>query len=320
MAFVSGILRITVVARLARLGLVSVAMSLAAGSGVARSWDAESPRIRPPVPAPSLLALARAHEHGEGIPKDYTKAAELYCKAARMGNSEAQFSLGWMYANGRGMQRDDASAAVLFGMAAKQGHEYARKMLRYVGESNDRVPRCLREERSVAAIESDTEVKWPEAASAKARKVVELVHKFAPEYAVDPRLALAVIMAESNFREDARSPKNAQGLMQLIPETAERFSVRNAFDPAQNIRGGLAYLRWLLAYFRGDVALVAAGYNAGEGAVDKYGGVPPYQETQAYVRKILSLFRKEVHPYDERMAEPSPTVRLPRGLPRKAKG
>ena len=94
------------------------------------------------------------------------------------------------------------------------------------------------------------------------------------------------------------SPKNAQGLMQLIPETSARFNVKKPFDPVQNIRGGLAYLRWLLAYFRGDVTLVAAAYNAGEGTVERYRGVPPYAETRAYVQRIKRHFRKDEHPYD----------------------
>jgi soluble lytic murein transglycosylase-like protein len=140
------------------------------------------------------------------------------------------------------------------------------------------------------------------------RGIIELVFKLAPEYQVNPKLALAVITAESAFNVNARSAKNAQGLMQLIPETAARFNVKNAFDPVQNIRGGLAYLRWLLAYFRGDVALVAAGYNAGEGAVDRYRGVPPYRETQGYVKSILSLFKSREHPYDSSISDASPLL------------
>jgi soluble lytic murein transglycosylase-like protein len=108
------------------------------------------------------------------------------------------------------------------------------------------------------------------------------------------------------------SPKNAQGLMQLIPETAERFNVRKPFDPEQNIRGGMAYLRWLLAYFKGNVALVAAAYNAGEGAVNRYAGVPPYAETKGYVRRIRELFQKDEHPFDPSITTPSPE--LPRIL------
>ena len=92
--------------------------------------------------------------------------------------------------------------------------------------------------------------------------------------------------------------------MQLIPETASRFNVKDSFDPVENIKGGLAYLRWLLAYYRGNVALAVAGYNAGEGAVDRYKGVPPYKETQNYVRRILSSSRTE-HPFDAGVAAAS---------------
>jgi soluble lytic murein transglycosylase-like protein len=107
---------------------------------------------------------------------------------------------------------------------------------------------------------------------------------------------------ESGFNQRALSPKNAQGLMQLIPETAQRFRVKNAFDPEQNIRGGLAYLQWLLALFQGDVRLVVAAYNAGERAVERYRGIPPYRETQSYVQKVTSLYRKTTHPFGDALA------------------
>jgi len=97
----------------------------------------------------------------------------------------------------------------------------------------------------------------------------------------------AVMRAESNFDPLARSSRNAQGLMQLIPETAERFAVRDPLDPVENLRGGMGYLRWLLSYFRGDVVLALAAYNAGEGTVRRYGGVPPFAETRNYVARIL---------------------------------
>ena len=98
---------------------------------------------------------------------------------------------------------------------------------------------------------------------------------------------LAVIEAESGFNPDTLSSKNAQGLMQLIPETADRFGVGNVWDPEQNVRGGMAYLRWLMKHFNGEVELVLAAYNAGEGTVQRYGGVPPYRETEQYVAKTL---------------------------------
>ena len=125
---------------------------------------------------------------------------------------------------------------------------------------------------------------------------VQLVHQIAPRYGVDPALVMAVIAQESSFNPSAVSAKQAQGLMQLIPETARRFGVRNPFDPKQNIQGGIAYLHFLLRHFQGDVALTLAGYNAGEQAVDKYQRIPPYRETQHYVRRIMAQYPKPFHP------------------------
>lgn len=96
--------------------------------------------------------------------------------------------------------------------------------------------------------------------------------------------------------------------MQLIPATAERFNVKNAFDASQNIRGGIKYLKWLLSYYRGNIELATAAYNAGEKAVDRYLGVPPYAETREYVKRLKRLYRKSTHPYDESITEPSPLL------------
>jgi soluble lytic murein transglycosylase-like protein len=101
------------------------------------------------------------------------------------------------------------------------------------------------------------------------------------------RIALAIALAESNLNPDAVSPKNAQGVMQLIPDTQARFGVTRPFDPESNIRGGLAYLKWLKGRFDGDWSLIAAAYNAGEGAVERHGGIPPYRETESYVQRVL---------------------------------
>ncbi len=250
-----------------------------------------------------LRAEARAFEHGEGVQKDTLRAASLYCDGARYGDAEAQFSLGWMYANGRGVGRSDELASTFFQLAANQGHEQARKMLRFVGETAAPLPACM--ETAKPAIDDDDSFS---AANPVQQKVLGLVRKLAPEYGVSPRLVMAVIRAESNFEPQAVSPKNAQGLMQLIPETSVRFNVRKPFDPEQNIRGGMAYLRWLLAYFEGNVALVAAAYNAGEGAVNRYRGIPPYAETRDYVRRIMRLFEKAEHPFDPGVTEPSPEL------------
>ena len=105
-------------------------------------------------------------------------------------------------------------------------------------------------------------------------------------YGVDEAVVRAIIHAESSFNPRALSRVGAQGLMQLMPDTARRFGVGDAFDAGQNIRGGVQYLAWLLKRFKGDVRLAAAGYNAGEGAVDKYKGVPPYAETRRYVERV----------------------------------
>ena len=104
---------------------------------------------------------------------------------------------------------------------------------------------------------------------------------------VDPLLLYSVMHQESSFKSGAISPKGARGLMQLMPGTAARYGVTNIFDPKQNIEGGARYLRFLLDHFDGDLNLALAGYNAGEGAVEKYGWrIPPYSETQEYVRRI----------------------------------
>jgi soluble lytic murein transglycosylase-like protein len=119
---------------------------------------------------------------------------------------------------------------------------------------------------------------------------------------VDPRFIHAVIRQESRYKTAAVSHVGAQGLMQLMPATAKRFGCDDPHDSAANIKAGTKYLAWLLKRFDGDVTLALAGYNAGEGAVDKYAGVPPYSETQNYVRKIVANYGKtylQVLPPDE---------------------
>ncbi len=111
-------------------------------------------------------------------------------------------------------------------------------------------------------------------------------------YEVDNNLIHAVIEQESHYKPDALSPKGAQGLMQLMPDTARQYGVTDAFDPEQNINGGTKYLRYLLKRYNGDIYLALAAYNAGEGAVDRYGGVPPYPETKNYIEKIVMNVNK----------------------------
>lgn len=111
-------------------------------------------------------------------------------------------------------------------------------------------------------------------------------------FGVNAALVRAVMHAESWFEPDAVSHAGAQGLMQLMPGTAQRFGVGNAFDPLENITGGVAYLAWLLKEFEGDLPRVIAAYNAGENAVRRHGGIPPFPETQEYVRRVKILFQR----------------------------
>jgi len=253
----------------------------------------------------SLTAEAVTFEHGEGVSRDPVRAAALYCEAARLGNPDAMFALGWMYANGRGVERNDAYADALFGIAAKKGSEHAQRMLRFTGEGDSKPPECLvRRDHHFADSPEDLEDRIRRL-SPERQKIARLVLDLAPQYQISPTFALAVAITESALNPTAVSPKNAMGVMQLIPDTAARFKVQDIFNPEQNIRGGLAYLRWLLAYFEGDVALAAAAYNAGEGAVERHRGVPPFRETRAYVKRIMAFVEHPDHPYDSRIVRPS---------------
>ena len=329
---------------------IVLASLLAAGSAAAQfvSPGAESPNAavaaalalqnlpRPNTPPPERGDVvpaqvqrwreeARAHEYGEGMARDAVRAAELYCRAARYGDAEAQYSLAWMLTNARGIERNDATAAHLFVAAAEQGHAQARNMAARLGTPVGPPPPCLRPPEadvlaispvapaapaappSFAGVPRASFPPIPQALLERAPIAISTyVQLTAPEYRLDPALVLAVMAVESNFDRAATSPKNAQGLMQLIPDTARRFGVRNLQDPAQNIRGGMAYLRWLLAYFEGDVMLALAAYNAGEGAVERYLGVPPFAETRNYVLKIMiSLGGRRSHSFDSGVTAPS---------------
>jgi soluble lytic murein transglycosylase-like protein len=123
-----------------------------------------------------------------------------------------------------------------------------------------------------------------------------IIFRIGKQEGVDPRFIHAVIWQESKYERTARSHAGAQGLMQLMPATAKRFGCQDADDPESNILAGTKYLSWLLKRFDGNVQLALAGYNAGEGSVDKYNGIPPYNETQNYVRIIIDRYGKNFHP------------------------
>lgn len=306
-------------------GALPAAAGASAGARGAQHADGSADRLR----SAALVDEGERYENAEGVARDYGRALALYCEAARLDDGEAFLRMGWMVANGRGVERDDGVAGQLLHRAAALGQPTAARLATMIRGSGApaRLPECLRPApapppggagaRSPADITYDFDFDDP----ARARVVQPLMTpalrtrlqaplaRLAREYRLDPGLVLAVMRAESGFNPLALSAKNAQGLMQLIPETAERFAVRDAFDPVENLRGGMRYLRWLLSYFEGDVRLALAGYNAGEGAVNQARGVPPWPETRQYIERIRGWYPHEFHPFEPRVTNPAPWLR-----------
>ena len=270
-----------------------------------------------PARVRELLLLAAQNEESATDPEKTWQAAATYCEAARLGSIEAQYRLGMMYAFGRGVPASKPLAAALFSLAGNQGHAESQNMLESINLTSTELPPCvtsevLPEKPPVVVVAKSAEITRIEQQLSilpdNKRWIIDLVEDVASWYAIDPKLVLSIIAVESNFQVKAQSPKAAMGLMQLIPETAERFNIKNAFDATQNVKGGIRYLRWLLAYYRGNIAYAAAAYNAGEKAVDRYKGVPPYPETREYVRRVMELYQRPSHPFDETIVAPSPLV------------
>ncbi len=233
-----------------------------------------------PQPSSSSFELALRFEHGEGMRQDYGRALELYCEAASQGDVRAYFNLGWMYANGRGVARDGAIAAGWWRKAADGGLAEAANLVSLLSHTP-----------AAAQLGCPAPEPAPAGPAAKApAEIRRMVQSIAPAFGLDSGLVVAVIAAESAFDAHAVSKKNAKGLMQLMPETAARFGVRDPFDPRENIRGGTEYLRFLLQRFAGDVSLALAAYNAGEANVALYGGVPPFEETIQYIDRVKRLY------------------------------
>jgi hypothetical protein len=278
-----------------------------------------SQKLDEPPKIQAILSAAKNHEKAINNTEAAWLAAVNYCEASRLGSIEAQYRLGMLFRFGKGVTENQTFAAALFSLASSQGHPEALNMLDTVNLTSSQLPPCvtseiLPERPVVITLNNQGDASGIDrhltALPDAKRWIIDLVETIAAKYEVDPKLVLAIIAVESNFNVKAQSPKNAMGLMQLIPDTADRFNIKNAFDAAQNIKGGIRYLRWLLSYYQGNVALAAAAYNSGEKAVDRYRGIPPYPETKNYVKRVLNLYRLQSHPYDERLTKPSPiTIR-----------
>lgn len=273
-----------------------------------------------------LMDWGKRYQHGVGAQQDIDRAIQLYCAAARLGHVEAKVRLGEIYSRRLTGKQDEVLAAAWLVKAQIGKSSTARSMLARWDLSAVNLPadpQCVLSKQMVMrtlppagsaqtkGMHASTNTTSQGQAKTTSRRdaahlrphprreeIARLVRELAPAYRLDPDLVLAVIQVESNFNPRALSSKQAQGLMQLIPATAARFGVTDPYDPHENLRGGMGYLRWLLDHFNGDLRLALAGYNAGEGAVKRHGGVPPYTETREYVRRIarvLGVAENELH-------------------------
>ncbi|WP_455171950.1 transglycosylase SLT domain-containing protein [Azospirillum largimobile] len=282
------------IASRARIGAVAAALMLPgmlaavpAQAGIAEKTVAALEALASKGSVRAQYELAQHYERGSGVKVDPRLALSLYCRAARQDYADAALMAGRMHMAGVGGVTKDADLGrAWLRKAAALGSEQAERLVGSPSGSVKTPDRC-----------EPPNLRWGVIRKPPA-EIRAMVQKMAPTYGLDPDLVLAVIAVESGYRVDVVSNKNAQGLMQLIPETAERFGVTNPFDAEQNLRGGMKYLRWLLAYFDGNVTHALAGYNAGEGAVLQYKGIPPYRETQDYVVKIRSIYAQTYHPFN----------------------
>lgn len=261
-----------------------VSLALSASSGVQAISGNTSGDLPPRVQ--SALELGQAAEQGVGGRKNYPLAVTLYCDAAQMGAPEGFFRVGRILARGPDALRNPRLANAYLALAVSLGHREADN---YYNPAFDNAPLgddCAAVVSQMTLPTFDLDAYLAAQTPAK-RKIAAFIRRQAPRYNIDVRVALGVALAESNFEPSAVSSANAQGVMQLIPITQARFGVSKPFDPESNVRGGLAYLKFLKGLYGNDWGLVAAAYNAGENAVARHKGIPPYAETQNYVRRVL---------------------------------
>ena len=243
-------------------------------------------------------ALGRLLETEEDGDRDYRQAMSLYCRAARKGHAEAAYRVSRLYMFGQGAPIDPVMTIAWLRIAAELGQLEARRLVDLLPPGGARRTAAC----GPGSLPGTGTRHLP-------GDIVAMVRRLAPTYGLDPTLVEAVVAVESAWRSDALSSADAAGLMQLMPETAQRFGVVDVFDPEQNLRGGMLYLQWLLAYFRGDIDLVLAAYNAGEGAVERHGGLPPFAETAAYVRQVRRRYHFDRHPFDAAVSHASTLVK-----------
>ena len=241
---------------------------------------AMAPAVAATMKPAELTERAMRLMHGEGVRANVDHAVVYLCAAAKKGHGPAAYELAWLYLQGRGgVARDDELGAAWLREAARLGETPPARLMETLPSGKKRRPACI--------ASNGRDLRH---GTVRRAELIGKIHELAPSFDLDPALVLEVVRMESNFDPRARSHKGALGLMQLIPSTARRFGVKDPFDPVQNLRGGMAYLRWLLQRFDGDLKLTLAGYNAGEAAVERHGGIPPYDETRTYVGTILSRY------------------------------
>ena len=175
-------------------------------------------------------------------------------------------------------------------------------LLLFLGKADANIYQCLDSQGSVLFTDSPTQAGCKLLIGRRSTMTTQpagsptrydgIILSAAERHGIDPALVRAVVKAESDFNETARSRKGAQGLMQLMPETARQHNVANVYDPEENIEGGVQHLRLLLDRYRGDLRLALAAYNAGIQAVEKHGGIPPFAETKEYVRRVLTFHER----------------------------
>jgi len=252
-----------------------------------------------------VFATGERFEQGRDLPRSPQRAYAFFCLAAGRGHPQAAYALGWIYLNGRGVTRNPGAAVSWLRYAAHHGAPHAKRLLKRLKKLSPG---------------PDDACPLPGKRAADPTQARRWVRAMAQQYGLDSHLLEALVAAESSFDIHARSNKNARGLMQLLPATAKRFGVRNISDPVENIRGGMAYLSWLLRQFNGRVPLALAAYNAGENAVRRYQGIPPYKETRHYVARITqasltAAAKTTVRPASPRSRRASRLARILRSPP-----